>query len=199
MIDHNVEQAVFQAKYPRMVSDTFYLETGPGWTRIIDQLTAEIYSTVSNRRQQRANVLRYNRALARGLAGDSRGLEYYFTRIYYNRVRPVTAMIERKVVESLLDAEYQPVPEVYEYPQLVQVKEKFGDLRYYADYVHDDLTPLINLAERMCRYTCEHCGTPGHKRENIGWLRVLCDHHYDMAEKHFKTQQAQSNQAKETA
>jgi hypothetical protein len=197
--DDNVEQTMFRAKYPKMVDKTLYLETGPGWARIIDQVTAEIYSAVGERRLKRANVLRFNRALARGLAGDTRGLEYYFTRIYYNRIRPGTEMIERKIVQSLLDAEYEPVPETYVYPHLVQVKEKFGDLRYYVDYLHDDLYPVVNLAERLCRHTCEICGAPGHKRENIGWLRVLCDHHFEIAEKNFRKSQEEMYQAKETA
>ena len=197
--DDNVEQTMFRAKYPKMVDKTLYLETGPGWARIIDQVTAEIYSAVGERRLKRANVLRFNRALARGLAGDTRGLEYYFTRIYYNRIRPGTEMIERKIVQSLLDAEYEPVPETYVYPHLVQVKEKFGDLRYYVDYLHDDLYPVVNLAERLCRHTCEICGAPGHKRESIGWLRVLCDHHFEIAEKNFRKSQEEMYQAKETA
>jgi hypothetical protein len=197
--DDNVEQTMFRAKYPKMVDKTLYLETGPGWARIIDQVTAEIYSAVGERRLKRANVLRFNRALARGLAGDTRGLEYYFTRIYYNRIRPGTEMIERKIVQSLLDAEYEPVPETYVYPHLVQVKEKFGDLRYYVDYLHDDLYPVVNLAERLCRHTCEICGAPGHKRENIGWLRVMCDHHFEIAEKNFRKSQEEMYQAKEIA
>jgi hypothetical protein len=188
-----------QSRYPKMISLGFGLETGPGWNTIIDQTTAEIYSAVGERRLKRANVLRFNRALARGLAGDTRGLEYYFTRIYYSRIRPGTEMIERKIVQSLLDAEYEPVPETYVYPHLVQVKEKFGDLRYYVDYLHDDLYPVVNLAERLCKHTCEICGTPGHKRENIGWLRVLCDDHFEIAEKNFRKSQEEMYQAKETA
>jgi hypothetical protein len=190
---------IMQSRYPKMISLGFDLETGPGWNIIIDQTTAEIYSAVRERRLKRANVLRFNRALARGLAGDTRGLEYYFTRIYYSRIRPGTEMIEKKIVQSLLDAEYEPVPETYVYPHLVQVKEKFGDLRYYVDYLHDDLYPVVNLAERLCKHTCETCGAPGLKRENIGWLRVMCDHHFEIAEKNFRKSQEEVYEVKEIA
>lgn len=202
MISMDRDTLTLHAKYPKMIDQHFELETGPGWFTIIDQTTAEIYDTVAQRRKQRALVLRYNRALARALAGDVAGLEYYFREHYFGHLKPTPDMLDRKVTQALVEAEYEPVPDPYVYPHLVQVKEKFGDLRYYVDNLADELYPLVDLAERLCRYTCEECGTPGHKRENLGWVRVLCDHHYEIAENNFKARQQEyikQHRAKETA
>lgn len=62
--------------------------------------------------------------------------------------------------------------------QVLQVKEKFGGLRYYiggvpAD-VSDSVYALIDAAERESYQTCEECGEPGHERGG-GWIKTLCD------------------------
>lgn len=65
----------------------------------------------------------------------------------------------------------------------VQVKEKFGGLRYYVE--SDDETPvpperrelvygLIHACEAACSIICLYCGAPGRLRGG-GWVRTLCD------------------------
>jgi hypothetical protein len=72
--------------------------------------------------------------------------------------------------------------EVYEadIPIAVQVKEKFGGLRFYVhgcSVEHDD---IINYAERMSYYICETCSTmAGVQSYPIGWVRTLCVKHAD--------------------
>ena len=63
-------------------------------------------------------------------------------------------------------------------PQLVavQVKEKFGTLRFYTNPTTDYFRGLIAMAEAMSEVTCEVCGTPG-KRRGGGWIKTLCDEH----------------------
>jgi hypothetical protein len=63
------------------------------------------------------------------------------------------------------------------YPKISQVKEKFGTLRIYADYITDYQHGAINMAENMSAVTCEVCGDRGTLRGG-GWLRTLCDYHY---------------------
>jgi hypothetical protein len=68
---------------------------------------------------------------------------------------------------------------------LLQVKEKFGGLRYYTalDGV-DDATAkaffdLIEEAEAKSFHVCERCGEPGvlsRKGGQRGWLKTLCPH-----------------------
>jgi len=63
-----------------------------------------------------------------------------------------------------------------EIPTIVQVKEKFGTLRFYVDGGTPEMHNYIEFAEAMTSRVCEVCGSPG-KSRNDGWVRVLCDKH----------------------
>lgn len=56
----------------------------------------------------------------------------------------------------------------------VQVKEKFGGLRFYTNGGSDEVDAFIRAAEEESFKTCEHCGEPGTTRGG-GWIRTLCD------------------------
>ena len=68
----------------------------------------------------------------------------------------------------------------------VQVKEKFGTLRFYTyheakgeEWPHarlwsDILNDLTDHAETRSGWTCENCGRFGEMRTG-GWIRTLCD------------------------
>lgn len=60
---------------------------------------------------------------------------------------------------------------------VVQVKEKFGTLRFYANASNERISRLITLAERLTDTTCEDCGEAGKERPG-GWIRTLCDDCY---------------------
>ena len=65
---------------------------------------------------------------------------------------------------------------------IAQVKEKFGGLRYYIgniDVPYEEYGPLIDAAEAKSYQTCEDCGEPGILREDLGWIRTLCQKHYE--------------------
>ena len=64
-------------------------------------------------------------------------------------------------------------------PVAVQVKEKFGGLRFYVDRATEQHYDFISVAESMSYRTCEECGAPG-KRYTDGWHRTLCDIHAEM-------------------
>jgi hypothetical protein len=57
---------------------------------------------------------------------------------------------------------------------ILQIKEKFSTLRYYADGVSEDGRAYIQEAEHKSAVTCEECGRPG-KLRNGSWIRTLCD------------------------
>jgi indole-3-glycerol phosphate synthase len=57
----------------------------------------------------------------------------------------------------------------------VQVKEKFGALRFYTSVAANDVeAKIIAEAEKASACTCEECGQPG-KARGGGWIRTLCD------------------------
>ena len=47
------------------------------------------------------------------------------------------------------------------WPRAVQVKEKFGGLRFYIDNGSEAIQDLIEAAETESLCTCEDCGLPG--------------------------------------
>ena len=59
---------------------------------------------------------------------------------------------------------------------VLQVKEKFGGLRFYVGGADEAIHDRIHLAEVASHETCEQCGAPG-KLRNDGWLKTLCDEH----------------------
>lgn len=68
--------------------------------------------------------------------------------------------------------QYKQVPQVV----AVQVKEKFGGLRFYYDGGDDHISGMVRMAESWAYHTCEECGAPGTLRHG-GWIRTLCDTH----------------------
>lgn len=62
--------------------------------------------------------------------------------------------------------------------QLLQIKEKFGTLRFYINGINDSaIEKLINTrieqAEMESAFTCEMCGDLGTLNYD-GWIRCLC-------------------------
>jgi hypothetical protein len=58
-----------------------------------------------------------------------------------------------------------------------QVKEKFGELRFYCDSsIH--IQDLIQQATQKSMATCQECGAVGQLMQNDRlWLRTLCEQH----------------------
>lgn len=63
----------------------------------------------------------------------------------------------------------------------VQVKEKYGGLRFYADHEPDEISEAIDEAEKLSYKTCEITGKPGRLCRKSGWYKTLC---VEQAEKH---------------
>lgn len=58
---------------------------------------------------------------------------------------------------------------------VVQVKEKFGSLRYYSNGSVEETDKLVDEAKKLSSITCEICGKPGICRDIGGWLTTLCE------------------------
>lgn len=85
------------------------------------------------------------------------------------------------IISKLLTAIVKdPVPVT-----VMQIKEKFGGLRFYYDGGSEFTEKLVRAAEEECSRTCEFCGEPGEER-NLPWIRTLCDKHYEEELQRFK-------------
>jgi len=82
-----------------------------------------------------------------------------------------------------LELEIKKLPlEDQEHITAVQVKEKYGTLRFYMSSETDRMSELIAIAEDMSSKTCEVCGSKGELREG-GWYTTLCETHFKEREK----------------
>jgi len=57
--------------------------------------------------------------------------------------------------------------------EAVQVKEKYGGLRFYYSGGDEHISGLVRMAEGLSMRTCEECGSPGDQNK-VGWVRTLC-------------------------
>jgi hypothetical protein len=171
------------AKYPKIFKDRhapmthtamcWGFDCGDGWYNIIDALCGNIQSHVDFKRKRRARALRFNRALKRALAGDTRPLQMHFT--FGGKEEPDEWAIEF-ANKAIVKAEFNEVPPYIPYITASQVKEKFGGLRFYTNGYTEEVSGMIRMAESMSYRTCEVCGNPG-RSNNYGWISTLCDTH----------------------
>jgi hypothetical protein len=64
-------------------------------------------------------------------------------------------------------------PETY----AVEVKEKFGGLRFYHNNRDDYALGIEMTAGTLSSYICEICGAPGFLNDEDGWRSTRCDAH----------------------
>jgi hypothetical protein len=95
---------------------------------------------------------------------------------WFNIIDTLCAVIQgnmankRYSFKEITDEEFE---EEY-HTRAVQVKEKFGGLRFYVDNGDDYTYGAITHAESISMRTCELCGNPGIRRAGP-WIRVRCD------------------------
>ena len=184
-------------KYPKIFKDRYAdmrttamcwgFEHDSGWFNIIDLLCGQIQSYIDWRRKERANALRFNRALKQALAGNNTDLIRYFS--YKGKISDYTM---RSVDEAIEEGTYRDVPEKICQVVAAQVKEKFGALRFYYDGGDDYIRGLSSMAEAMSARTCESCGVPATQTHG-GWIKTICQPCLDSREERRKQELAEYN------
>lgn len=69
----------------------------------------------------------------------------------------------------------------YEF-NVIQVKEKFGELRFYADNTNNEMDLLIDKYTTKAESICIMCGKAGKMRTDNHWYIVQCDECYNKKE-----------------
>ena len=154
------------AKYPLIFKDRnadmrttamcWGLDCGDGWYNIIDVLCGNLCSEWLGAKS------RYN--FIKDRVGE---------KMYGNASGDIITQGEIDLRKQIMEEEASKVPVA------VQVKEKFGGLRFYVQAATDKHYNFISFAESMSYRTCEDCGSAG-KRYTSGWHRTLCDIHAEM-------------------
>ena len=62
-----------------------------------------------------------------------------------------------------------------EVPHVIQIKEKFGGLRFYINGGNELIDGMIWLAEHMSYSICERCGTTNSVGQTEGWVYTICE------------------------
>ena len=77
----------------------------------------------------------------------------------------------RKLVEPLIDlCKAEGV-------EILQIKEKFGGLRFYVGSAGQNVYDAIDAAEAASFSVCEECGAPGKPVDTSGWTKTACETH----------------------
>ena len=74
-------------------------------------------------------------------------------------------------IDQYFHHKYKGVPEGF---QITQIKEKFGDLRIYADGADNAVWELIRFTENLSHKTCEYCGSNQNILKSSGWIVTAC-------------------------
>jgi len=153
-------------KYPLLYRDRYAPMTetamcwgfccGEGWFNIIDTLSALLCSDYNQAKESYESIK-----------------EYYENggKWPWNNGKVITPeeVEERRL--KMVEAEKMV-------PTVVQVKEKFGSLRFYINGGTEEHYNYIRFAEHLSARTCETCGAPG-KMRGQGWYYTACDEHTD--------------------
>ena len=83
--------------------------------------------------------------------------------LIYNLTKTVSKLVKEKGIKDF---------------EIVQIKEKFGGLRYYTNFYTESIGKLIRDAEEKSYKICEVCGKPG-KLRKVSWYRTLCKDHWE--------------------
>ncbi len=60
--------------------------------------------------------------------------------------------------------------------EVVQIKEKYGGLRFYVTGAYEEIWKRIDRVEEESFKICDVCGKPG-KLRGCGWLYTSCEEH----------------------
>jgi hypothetical protein len=136
-------------------------ECGDGWFALIDTLCASLMHPVKQARDAYQSRLDTRERIETGsVTADQKGFD--FLKDYSSDAAIAAAKLEWEQQQANI-------------PVAVQVKEKFGGLRFYVTGGTDAQHTMIEFAENMSYRICEDCGTTKDaKCRRQGWHRTLC-------------------------
>jgi len=146
---------------PKETLMCFGFECGDGWYNIIDILCGKLTSEYRSAKGQYEYIKDKVNQPTYGFKDNG---------------DPVGKIITQELID---ERKAKMDEEALKVPVAVQIKEKFGGLRFYVHAATDKHYNYISFAESMSYRTCEECGAPG-KTYTDGWHKTLCDIHAEM-------------------
>lgn len=143
-------------RYPELFMDVSSdISCGDGWFNIIDMICLELYSDYNSAKSIYETCLQNNG-----------------TKLYpWIDSSPI-------VTVSMIKDSYEEMHKRFlALPKIVQIKEKFGSLRFYANGVNESTNQKIQFAELMSTKVCEVCGSSAPNQVmcySVGFRKTLC-------------------------
>lgn len=149
-------------KYPKILKQSdvnkdhcyglFGIECGDGWFLHLDRMFESIQSMIDFSESNYENLQRhYNK------------LPWY---------KKLMSLYKRSRYHYFRNNQ-TPIPQV----TALQIKEKFGTLRFYYTGGDERLTPIVDFYESYTQYICEDCGSTVDVGSTSGWIRNVCQKH----------------------
>jgi hypothetical protein len=150
-------------KYPKILKKSdenkehcyglFGIECKDGWFLHLDRMFADIQSMIDYSETNYENLKRHYNKLP-----------------WYKKLMS----LYKKSRYNYLRVKQTPIPQVV----AVQIKEKFGTLRFYYMGGDDRITPIVDFYESHTKYICEECGSTVDVGSTCGgWIRNVCEKH----------------------
>ena len=144
-------------RYPELFVDTPFvnISCGDGWFNIIDMICLELYSDYKSAKSIYETCIENN------------GGKLY----PWIEASPIVTV--DMVKESYLEMHKR----FLNLPKIVQIKEKFGSLRFYASGISETMSQKISFAELMSTKICEVCGSSAPNDVmcySVGFRKTLC-------------------------
>jgi len=156
-------------KYPKILKKSeenkehcyglFGFECGNGWFLHLDRMFADIQSMIDYSETNYENLKRHYNKLP-----------------WYKKL----LSMYKKSRYNYLRVKQTPIPQVV----AVQIKEKFGTLRFYYIGGDERITPIVDFYESQTRYICEDCGINVDIGSTGGWIRNVCEKHAKGSKRH---------------
>ena len=161
-------------RYPKIFKDRYGnmqetcmcwgFDVGDGWFNIIDTMCYLIQNHIDSHNKSRKRDIDYNDMLSKN--DDELLRNYYSDFVKSEYVESYVQRAKEGGYRNIQDEMYQVVA--------IQVKEKYGGLRFYYSGGDDYIHGIVAMAENLSDITCEQCGKPG-KQNKEGWIVTLCD------------------------
>jgi hypothetical protein len=172
---------IFQQKdlSPKQTAMCWGIETGDGWYQLIDGLCHHLQFNTDHNNNKFIVKNRFYRVVLPLIDSVINAIPCPLNLETFNYKYPILAKIKyflsRKYTRFYGKIEKIRV-EGNEYPQVqaIQVKEKYGGLRFYATGCSREQHAAISFAESWSYNICEKCGSTKDVSQTEGWIRTLC-------------------------
>jgi len=148
----------------------------PGWEKTVNDLCGAIFQYIKCTHRLNSEVTNNAYYFWRSIATALDWGHIKFMKIFpkYNKYeynKPVYSFVEKFRQRYYKCVKYNKV-----YPPAVkidQIKEKFGELRFYYSGGDEQVAGMVHMAEYLCNQTCEVSGEDGVLCVRGGWLKTM--------------------------